>query len=167
VNDDPRTIRLEEFLPHPPARVWRVLTDSALMARWLMPNDFALEVGRSFTFQGVPLPGAGFGGTGHSEVLAFTVERMLKIAWRAGADDASGLDSTVTFTLEPEGAGTRLFLTHEGFDPGDPYQVEGRRLMGGGWVGVLRGIGRLIAELDRTEETGEGAGQETATESRT
>jgi uncharacterized protein YndB with AHSA1/START domain len=148
VNDDPRAIRLDEFLPHPPAAVWRALTDPALLARWLMPNDFVLETGRRFTFQGVPMPGAGFGGTGHSEVLAFTEERELTIAWRADAGDPSGLDSTVTFTLEPEGTGTRLFLAHEGFDPGDPYQAAGHRIMGGGWVGVLRGLGRLLAELE-------------------
>lgn len=159
MNDDLRAIRLDEFLPHPPATVWRVLTDSALMATWLMPNDFALEIGHTFTFQGFAIPSAGFGGTGHSEVLDFTVERMLKIAWRAAPADESGLDSTVTFTLEPEGTGTRLFLAHEGFDPGDAYQAAARRIMGGGWVGVLRGIGTLIATLEEAGgTTGEGAG---------
>jgi uncharacterized protein YndB with AHSA1/START domain len=83
VNDDPRAIRVDEFLPHPPAAVWRALTDSHLLARWLMPNDFRLEVGHTFVFHGTPLPLAGFGGTGHSEVLDFEAERMLKISWCA------------------------------------------------------------------------------------
>ena len=37
------TIRVDEYLPHSVAKVWRALTDSDLLARWLMPNDFKLE----------------------------------------------------------------------------------------------------------------------------
>ena len=154
MNDDPRTIRVDEFLPHPPAKVWRALTDSALMGRWLMPNDFKLEIGHTFTFQGTPQPKAGFGGTGHSEVLDFETERMLKISWCADPDDASELDSTVTFVLESEGTGTRLFLVHDGFDPEDSYQVAGRRLMGGGWPRIVKGIGAVIAESEREVQAG-------------
>jgi len=146
VNDDPRLIRVDEFVPHPPSAVWRALTEPDLLARWLMPNDFKLEIGHRFVFHGTPQPQAGFGGTGHSEVLDFDAERMLKISWRAAAEDASGLDSTVTFTLEPEGTGTRLFLEHDGFDPGDPYQEAARRLMGGGWPRIVKNIGAAIEE---------------------
>lgn len=145
MTDDPRAIYVEEFLPHPPEKVWRALTEPDLIARWLMPaDDFKLEVGHKFTFHGFPIPPAGFGGTGHSEVLGFEPEKMLKIAWRAAPDDLSSLDSTVTFTLEPEGHGTRLFLAHEGFDPDDPYQSTSRRLMSGGWKGPLAKIAEVI-----------------------
>ncbi|MEV5708921.1 SRPBCC domain-containing protein [Actinoallomurus sp. NPDC052274] len=144
--NDPRTIRVDEFLPHPPAAVWRALTDSDLMARWLMPNDFKLVIGHAFTFQGTPIPQAGFGGTGHGTVLDFTAEKMLRISWCAAPEDPSRLESTVTFTLQPEGTGTRLFLVHDGFDPDDPYQVMARRFMGGGWPGVAARIGEVIGE---------------------
>jgi uncharacterized protein YndB with AHSA1/START domain len=144
VTDDLRCIRVDEFLPHPPEKVWRALTDPEMIGRWLMPNDFKLEVGHRFTFQGTPIPAAGFGGTGHSEVLAFEEGTMLRIAWRAAPDDPSTLDSTVTFTLVPEGTGTRLFLVHEGFDPDNPYQLASRRMMGGGWAGVVRHLGAVI-----------------------
>lgn len=140
-------IYLDEFLPHPPGKVWRALTEPDLIARWLMPSDFKLEVGHRFTFQGMPMPAAGFGGTGHSEVLEFEPEKMLRLAWRAAPADPSTLDSTVTFTLEPEGTGTRLFLAHEGFDPGDPYQAAARRIMGGGWPGVGARIARVLDGL--------------------
>jgi uncharacterized protein YndB with AHSA1/START domain len=143
-DDDPRTIRVDEFLPHPVEKVWRAITDPDLIARWLMPNDFKLEVGHRFTFRTDPIPAAGFGGVGHSEVLAFEPEKMLQIAWRAAPEDASSLDSTVTFMLEPEGKGTRLFLVQDGFDPDDPYQAMSRRMMGSGWAGVARGISRVI-----------------------
>ena len=36
-------IHIDEFLPHPPEKVWHALTDPGLMARWLMPNDFRLD----------------------------------------------------------------------------------------------------------------------------
>jgi uncharacterized protein YndB with AHSA1/START domain len=146
VNDDPRAIYVDEFLPHPPQKVWRALTDPQLIARWLMPNDFKLEVGHKFTFQGFPIPAAGFGGIGHSEVLGFEPEKMLRIAWRAAPADPSGLDSTVTFTLEPEGRGTRLFLAHEGFDPDNPYQAAARGLMSGGWQGAGGKIAQVISD---------------------
>jgi uncharacterized protein YndB with AHSA1/START domain len=145
-DDDLRAIQLDEFLPHPPAKVWKALTDSDLMATWLMPNDFKLEIGHKFTFQGRPIPQAGFGGIGHSEVLDFVPEKMLRISWCAAPEDASTLDSTVTFTLEPEGDGTRLFLVHEGFDPDDAHQRVSRHFMGGGWPGVIKGIATVLAE---------------------
>ncbi|MBW4721450.1 SRPBCC domain-containing protein [Saccharothrix sp. SC076] len=130
-------------MPHPPHRVWRVLTDPELLARWLMPNDFALEVGRRFTFRGEAIPAVRFGGTVHCEVLAYEVERMLRISWDDPGDD-NRLRSTVTWRLEPEGRGTRLFLAHDGFDEHNPVHRLSRRILGGGWVGVLRKLGAVV-----------------------
>lgn len=144
MTEELRAIYVDEFLPHPPEKVWRALTEPDLIARWLMPNDFKLEVGYQFTFHGFPIPAAGFGGTGYSEVLDFEPEKLLKIAWRAAPDDLSSLDSTVTFTLAPEGHGTRLFLAHEGFNPDDPYQAVAHRIMSDGWHGALAKIGQAI-----------------------
>jgi uncharacterized protein YndB with AHSA1/START domain len=144
--NDLRTIHVDEYLPHPPAKVWHALTDSELMARWLMPNDFELTIGHAFTFHAQPIPQAGFGGTGHGTVLDFDEERMLRISWCAAPEDPSGLESTVTFTLEPEGNGTRLFLVHDGFDPDNPYHLASRRFMGSGWPGVAARIGKVIDE---------------------
>jgi uncharacterized protein YndB with AHSA1/START domain len=50
------SIEVGEFLPQPPGRVWQALTDSALLARWLMPNDFKPVVGHVFTFRTEPVP---------------------------------------------------------------------------------------------------------------
>jgi uncharacterized protein YndB with AHSA1/START domain len=38
-----KSIVVERDLPHPPEKVWRALTQSALVAEWLMPNDFELK----------------------------------------------------------------------------------------------------------------------------
>lgn len=144
--DDPRTLRLAEFLPHPPARVWRALTDPDLLARWFMPCDFKLEIGHRFTLVTQPRPNTAFGGTCHCQVLDFEPERMLRYSWCDPGRD-NGLDSTVTWRLEPEGTGTRLFLEHDGFDPDNPYQRLAHRIMGDasqGWGGVVRRLARTL-----------------------
>jgi uncharacterized protein YndB with AHSA1/START domain len=145
--DDPAVVHLDEFLPHPPAKVWRALTEPDLLARWLMPGDFRLQVGHRYTMRAVPMPGAAFSGTVLAEVLAFETGRMLRIGWR-DAEPGNDADWTITWTLEPEGRGTRLFLRHEGFDPGDPLQQRARRIMGGGWrSNILPGLRTLLDRL--------------------
>jgi uncharacterized protein YndB with AHSA1/START domain len=138
---DPRRIEVDQFLRHPPARVWRALTDPELLARWLMPNTFRLDVGHRFTFTTTPAPDAGFDGIVHCEVLAFEAERRLRISWRAG-----DLDTTVTWTLAAEGTGTRLLLVHDGFDPDAPGQQQVRAMLDGGWRS--HGMRRLADVLD-------------------
>ena len=86
-----QALTVERFYPHPPAAVWRALTDPELLARWLMPNDIAPIVGHEFTFTTTPRPG--FDGIVHCTVLAADVERRLVISWRSssGLDAAAGL----------------------------------------------------------------------------
>jgi hypothetical protein len=81
--------------------------------------------------------------------LGFEVERMLRISWGGG-----GLDTTVTWRLEPEGHGTRLFLEHAGFDLDDPNQWSAIRGMGNGWRSqVFPAMIPLLRELSETEAT--------------
>lgn len=133
-------IRTDAFLPHPPAKVWRALTDPALLASWLMPNDFQPRVGHRFTFR--TNPGPGFDGVVECEVLDLREPELLRISWRGGD---SVVDTTVTWQVVPEGRGSRLFLTHEGFDDTDPGQRAAWRILGGGWRGHL--ARRLLATL--------------------
>ncbi|BCY11628.1 SRPBCC domain-containing protein [Actinoplanes sp. L3-i22] len=133
------SIEVDQYLPHPPAKVWRALTDPDRLARWLMPNDFTPVLGHRFTFRTTPRPG--FDGIVHCRVLALEPERLLRWAWQGGT-----LDSTVTWTLTAEGRGTRLFLRHDGFDPGDPFQRQALRIMGGGWRShVMRALEAELA----------------------
>jgi uncharacterized protein YndB with AHSA1/START domain len=143
-------IAVDQYLPHPPGRVWRALTDPDLLARWLMPNDFAPVVGHRFTFHTTPRPADGFDGVVHCEVLDLEPERLLRLAWRGGR-----LDTTVTWTLRAEGRGTRLLLEHAGFDPDDPFQRQAYTIMGGGWrSGVLRALARELSAMDGQAGTG-------------
>lgn len=137
------SIHVDQFLGHPPARVWAALTDPEKVARWLMPNDFRLAVGHRFTFRTDPRPG--FDGVVHCEVLAFEIEKMLRISWVS----MGRLDTTVTWRLEAEGKGTRLFLDHEGFAPDDPMQQRVRRILGSGWrSNVMRAIEAVLDSAD-------------------
>jgi Uncharacterized conserved protein len=53
-------ISLEFDLRHPPEKVWRALTDPALLAEWLLPAiDLKLEPGAAFTLKTQPHPGLG------------------------------------------------------------------------------------------------------------
>lgn len=146
---DLTTIRLDQFLPHSPARVWRALTDPGLLGRWLMPNDFVPVVGHRFTFQARPMPALRFDGVVHCEVLAIEPERLLRISWVGGGENR--LSSTVTWLLRPEGAGTRLFLEHAGFDPDDPLQQIARRAMGGGWRPIMRALASVLIDLEAAD----------------
>jgi len=59
---DLSVIHVDQFLSHPPERVWRALVDPELLAAWLMPTDFAPVVGHRFTFRASPIEATGFSG---------------------------------------------------------------------------------------------------------
>jgi uncharacterized protein YndB with AHSA1/START domain len=131
-------------LPFPPRDVWRALTDRALLAQWLMANDFVAEVGHHFQMQ--TEPGAGFDGIVHAEVLELVPCQRMVWRWRGGP-----IDTTLTFRLEPRVVfareGTRLRLEHEGFDGVPAVLVS--FILGAGWSRMLRR--RLPAVLEGRE----------------
>jgi uncharacterized protein YndB with AHSA1/START domain len=133
-------IEVSQFVSRPAGQVWQALTDPGLLARWLMPNDFTPVVGHQFTFRTEPVPQRGFDGIVHCQVLAVEPPRLLRFSWSGGA-----LDTTVTWRLVPEGTGTRLLITHDGFDDTDPAQQAAMNILGGGWRSHL--IRRLLSVL--------------------
>jgi uncharacterized protein YndB with AHSA1/START domain len=46
-----RTLVVERIFPHPPEKLWRALTESPLLAQWMMNNDFQPVPGRRFQFR--------------------------------------------------------------------------------------------------------------------
>jgi len=103
-----------------------------------------LDVGHRYRMTSVPRPNSNFSGVVDVEVLAYDSERMLSLRW-ADADPARPADWTITWTLEHEGRGTRLFLVHEGFDPDDPAQLMARTIMDGGRRShVMRALGQTL-----------------------
>lgn len=142
---DPTVIHVDQFLAHPPSRVWEALVDPEALATWFMTNDFAPVVGHRFTFRTDPIPDTTFSGVIACEVLELREAEVLSYSWvDAGRPD--GLDSVVTWTLRPEGRGTRLFLEHRGFDPDDPIQARAHQIMSGGWRNhVVRQLEKHLA----------------------
>lgn len=147
MSDDLRAIHVDQYYPHPPEKLWRALTTPDLIAQWLMPNDFRPEVGHAFTFHARPVAKTGFSGTIACTVLELKPPRLLRISW-ADAVDPVAMPTEVSWTLQPEGKGTRLSLEHSGFDPDDPTQQLARKFINGGWRShVLRRLGELLEHL--------------------
>lgn len=111
-----RTIEIDA----PPDRVWRALTNTADLADWFR-----------VTIDGDVAPGAEVWMTstspGHTgvrflvRVTEMTAPRRFAWQWHPGAVDPN-VDysrepwTTVTFTLEPSGRGTRLSVSETGFN---------------------------------------------------
>jgi uncharacterized protein YndB with AHSA1/START domain len=127
-------------LPHPPEKVWRALTDPALLAEWLLPVavGLRLEPGAAFTFTAPPQPG--WDGVVHCRFAEVEAHRKLSYTWVVG-----DMDTVVTFTLAPTASGgTRLSLVHSGFKPHQKQNFAGARygwrMMGGRLVDLLAKI---------------------------
>src|SRR5215467_5931112 len=98
-----RNIVVEGVLPHAPEIVWKTLTSADLIARWLMPNDFELVMGKHFSFRTRPM--GDWDGVVHCEVLEVVPNRKLVYSWKGGSKTnlkyRSALDTIVTWTLTP------------------------------------------------------------------
>lgn len=136
---EPGVIRLSQFIKHPPAKVWKALTDPTLHARWWAAGDVKAVVGHRFTLDMGPW------GQQPCEVIAVEPERLLKYSFAPGT-----LDTTIIWRLEPEGSGTRLHFEQSGFDLESPLGRTAFDGMGKGWPKILERIG---SALDAGPET--------------
>ena len=143
-----RDIVVEDVVPQPPEKVWKALTTAELVGQWLMPNDFEPVVGKRFTFKTRPI--GDWDGVVQCEVLEIVPNRRLVYSWKGGADSndsgsnyGSKLDSVVTWTLQPEGRGTRLRLVHTGFrSPQNDFAYDA---MSPGWSCIMGRLGEIAA----------------------
>jgi uncharacterized protein YndB with AHSA1/START domain len=136
-----RSLIVEREMPHPPERIWRALTQSALIEAWLMRNDFQPVVGHKFNFRATPIQG--WNGVTDSEVLEIVPLRRLSYSWNASGEQApDGLKTIVTWTLTPYESGTRVRMEQSGFRPQDE---AGYRGMGGGWPRILGRLEQVAA----------------------
>ena len=109
-------IRIERDYPHPPAKVWRAVTDPALIPLWTAtgqggrPEGFSTTVGTKFRFVAKPKPG--WNGVVNCEVLEVNEPSLLRYSW--AGDDGGGV-TQVVYRLEPHAGGTRFSYEHTGF----------------------------------------------------
>jgi uncharacterized protein YndB with AHSA1/START domain len=108
--------RVVRDYPHPRPKVWRAVTDPALVQLWTVTGagarleGFAPTVGTKFQFVAVPRPG--WSGVVDCEVLEAAEPALLRYSW---ADPSGGGVSHVTYRLEPTETGTRFTIEHTGF----------------------------------------------------
>lgn len=136
-----KSIVVEQDMPHPPEKVWRALTRSALIEDWLMKNDFEPEVGHRFTFCATPVPG--WSGITNCQVVEVEPPLRLVYSWGDGTESDSGLRTTVIWTLTKTADGTHVRMEQAGFRPQDE---GGYRGMSGGWPRIVAGLSRVAGE---------------------
>ena len=132
------SIAFEFDLPHPPDKVWRALTEPALLAEWLLPVfDLELEPGAAFLFKTQAYPG--WDGTVNCQFIEIEPHRKLSYTW-----NVPFLETVVTFTLTPTASGTRLDLVQSGFKPEQKRESGGARY---GWKMMGEKLVDLLARI--------------------
>jgi uncharacterized protein YndB with AHSA1/START domain len=131
------TVVIERTFRHAPEKLWRALTESQLIAQWLMKNDFEPLVERKFQFRAEPVPQ--WDGVIECEVLIIDPQKRLSYSWRS-----MGHESVVLFTLTPVEGGTHLRMEHSGFRPDQRAAYQGATY---GWQKFFGNLERIVGGL--------------------
>ncbi|MBO9633101.1 MAG: NAD(P)-binding domain-containing protein [Chitinophagaceae bacterium] len=111
-------IKNEWIYDQAPAEVWEYLTQSELLAQWLMPNNFKLEQDHEFQFRINPIPSLDLDGIMYCKVIEFIPLKKLVYSWKAGPrEGVLTMDTLVEWNLQPHGKGSKLSLIQTGFKP--------------------------------------------------
>lgn len=141
-------IRITRDYAHAPLKVWRALTDPALIALWGMrPEGFAAVVGNRSRFVGKPVPG--WRGFVECEVLEVKAPETLMYSWVGNEGD---LPTYVRYTLEPRSGGTRLVFEHTGFTGASGLSLA-KLVLEPGWTKTFDTL--LPRVLDDLDDRGE------------
>ncbi len=137
-------LRFEAFYPHSPEQVWKALTDSGALSKWLMPTEFEPRVGFRFSF-----------GSDESArlskvegvVLEADRPHRLSYTWQDQEDDGEAGASVVCWTLKPRDGGTLLTLEHRvDAAVNAPMQIEASA----NWPELLAGpLSAMLLLMDR------------------
>ena len=133
-----RTVVIEREIAHAPEKIWRALTQPHLMEEWLMKTDFKPVKGQKFNFRNQPKPDINV--VVDCEVLDVEPYKTLSYSWAA-----YGLDSVVTFTLEPTPSGTIVRMEQTGFRPDQDLAYKGAKAS---WNQFIARLEQVVAGLD-------------------
>ena len=138
-----RSLVVEREMPHPPEKIWRALTQSALIDEWLMKNDFQPVVGHRVNFRATPMPH--WNGVTDCEVLVVEPNERLSCSWNvSGEEAAGGLKTVVTWTLTPTKGGTHVRMEQSGFRPEQEANYQAASY---GWQRFIGGLERVVEGL--------------------
>jgi uncharacterized protein YndB with AHSA1/START domain len=133
-------IEITHRYDHAIDRVWEAITDKRAISQWLMATtDFEPRVGCRFRLTAKPQPG--WRGFVECEVVELEAPRRLAYSW-VGNEGQKPMQ--VTFSLEPDGGGTRLTFVQTGFEGLGGFLLA-KLMMGPGWRKMFRK--RLVAVL--------------------
>jgi uncharacterized protein YndB with AHSA1/START domain len=139
--ENTRTLVIERTFAHPPEKLWRALTESSLLAQWMMNNDFQPAVGHKFQFRADPQPN--WNGIVDCEVLI--VDPLQRLSFNWGIGPAGGLQWVVLFTLTPAEGGTHLRMEQSGFGLDQDAAYKGANY---GWQKFFGNLESVVAGLD-------------------
>lgn len=138
-----RSIVIEREMAYPPEKIWRALTQGALIEEWLMKNDFQPVEGHRLTFRATPMPH--WNGVVDCQVLAVEPNERLSYSWNASGDEAAGgLRTVVTWTLTRTKGGVLVPMEQAGFRPKDESNYQGANH---GWQRFVAALERVAAGL--------------------
>ena len=126
-----RSVVVEREFPHPPEKLWRALTQPHLIEAWLMKSDFMPVTGHHFQFR------ADWGSV-DCAVTEVELNRTLAYTWAA-----HGLESVVTWTLEPTSTGTHLRMEQLGFRDDQEQAYQGAKF---GWQRFFAQLETILGE---------------------
>ena len=132
-----RSLVIEKELPHPAEKIWRALTQGALIKEWLMDNDFQPVVGHKFSFRATPV--GTWSGVIESQVLVVEPNQKLSYSW-----GTLGVDTAVTWTLAATKTGTLLRMEQSGFGPEQDANYKGAKY---GWTKFIGNMERVVGGL--------------------
>jgi len=140
-----RNIRLQRFYPHPQELVWKAITTSSLMKRWMqMENDFKPEVGHTFELRDIS---GNWDGTLYCEVILVDPPAQLAYEFKGGMMKNT---TVVTITLISEDNGTRLKLDHTGWTGLTDIAISA--IIGLGWRRMLGLLSDLLYDPTLNQE---------------
>jgi uncharacterized protein YndB with AHSA1/START domain len=125
-----RSVVVDREIPYSPEKIWRALTQPHLIEEWLMANDFKPEAGHGFKLR------ADWGAV-DCKVLVVEPGKTLSYTWAA-----YGLESVVTWTLAPAGAGTHLRMEQSGFRADQEQAYQGAKH---GWQQFFANLEQVLA----------------------
>lgn len=140
-------ITRETTITAPIERVWATLTEPGHLAAWWSSGgaEVDLRPGGAIVFRWLEH------GTFHARITALEPPRRFAFRWALLPDEAPSDDNAtdVTFTLTPDGEGTRLSIVETGFTRlrgSDANREEHLANNQQGWTGTLSALAEYVRQ---------------------